>query len=95
MIKDLKLYMTDRIINANKVIIVPHNKPDFDAIGSAAGITLIAKKFKKESRIIVNDNIDTINNGARVIIEQLDNSKDLVINNDTYRIIKDNSTQLF
>ena len=89
MIKDLKLYMTDRIINANKVIIVPHNKPDFDAIGSAAGITLIAKKFKKESRIIVNDNIDTINNGARVIIEQLDNSKDLVINNDTYRIIKD------
>ncbi len=89
MIKDLKLYMTDRIINADKVIIVPHKKPDFDAIGSAAGITLIAKKFKKESRIIVNDNIDTINNGARVIIEQLDNSKDLVINNDTYRIIKD------
>ena len=89
MINDLKVYMTDRIIKASKVIVIPHNKPDFDAIGSAAGITLIAKKFKKESRIIVNDNIDTINNGARVIIEGLDNSKDLVINNDTYRIIKD------
>mgnify|MGYP006343621393 CR=1 FL=1 len=48
MIKDLKLYMNDRIINANKVIIIPHNNPDFDAIGSAAGITLIAKKFKKD-----------------------------------------------
>lgn len=89
MIKDLKIYMTDRIINASKVIIVPHNKPDFDAIGSAAGITLIAKKFKKESRIIVNDNIDTINNGARVIIEELNNSKDLVINKDAYKSIKD------
>lgn len=89
MIKDLKLYMTDRIINASKVIIVPHNKPDFDAIGSAAGITLIAKKLKKESRIIVNDNIDTINNGARVIIEELNNSNDLVINKEIYKGTKD------
>ena len=89
MIKDLKLYMTDRIINASKVIIIPHNNPDFDAIGSAAGITLIAKKFKKESKIIVNDNIDTINNGARVIIEELNNSNDLVINKEVYKGIKD------
>ena len=89
MIKDLKLYMTDRIINASKVIIIPHNNPDFDAIGSAAGITLIAKKFKKESKIIVNDNIDTINNGARVIIEELNNSNDLVINKEIYKGIKD------
>ena len=89
MIKDLKLYMTDRIINASKVIIIPHNNPDFDAIGSAAGITLIAKKFKKETRIIVNDNIDTINNGARVIIEELNNSNDLVINKEVYKGIKD------
>lgn len=89
MIKDLKLYMTDRITNASKVIIIPHNNPDFDAIGSAAGITLIAKKFKKESKIIVNDNIDTINNGARVIIEELNNSNDLVINKEIYKGIKD------
>ena len=52
MINDLKVYMTDRIIKASKVIVIPHNKPDFDAIGSAAGITLIAKKYKKESKII-------------------------------------------
>lgn len=89
MINDLKVYISDRIINASKVIVIPHNNPDFDAIGSAAGITLIAKKFKKESRIIVNDNIDAINNGARVIIEELNNSKDLVINKDAYKSIKD------
>ena len=57
MINDLKVYMTDRIIKASKVIVIPHNKPDFDAIGSAAGITLIARKFKKKSRIIVSDDI--------------------------------------
>ena len=44
MINDLRIYMSERIKNAKKVIIIPHINPDFDAIGSAAGITLIAKK---------------------------------------------------
>ena len=66
MINDLKVYMTDRIIKASKVIVIPHNKPDFDAIGSAAGITLIAKKFKKKSRIIVSDDITKIYPGVTV-----------------------------
>ena len=94
MINDLKIYMTDRIIKANKVIIIPHINPDFDAIGSASGLTLIAKKFKKESRIIVDDNIDSINNGSRIIIDELNKDKDLVIDKNTYKSIS-NKDDLF
>ena len=89
MINDLKVYMTDRIIKASKVIVIPHNNPDFDAIGSASGITLIAKKFKKESRIIVDDNITDVYPGVKTIIEELNSDNNIVIDKSTYKDIKD------
>lgn len=89
MINDLKVYMTDRIIKASKVIVIPHNNPDFDAIGSASGITLIAKKFKKESRIIVDDNITDVYSGVKTIIEELNSDNNIVIDKSTYKDIKD------
>ena len=89
MINDLKVYMTDKIIKASKVIVIPHSNPDFDAIGSAAGICLIAKKFKKESRIIVNDNMTDIYPGVKTIIEELNSKKSVVIDKQEYKDIKD------
>lgn len=89
MINDLKIYMSERIKNAKKVIIIPHINPDFDAIGSAAGITLIAKKFKKESRIIVDDDINTIDDGVRLIINELNQNNEIVIDKSKYKNIKD------
>ena len=80
MINDLKIYMSERIKNAKKVIIIPHINPDLDAIGSAAGITLIAKKFKKESRIIVDDNITDVYPGVKTIIEELNSDNNIVLN---------------
>ena len=89
MINDLRIYMSERIKNAKKVIIIPHINPDFDAIGSAAGITLIAKKFKKESRIIVDDDINTIDDGVRLIINELNQNNEIVIDMSKYKNIKD------
>lgn len=89
MINDLRIYMSERIKNAKKVIIIPHINPDFDAIGSAAGITLIAKKFKKESRIIVDDDINTIDDGVRLIINELNQDNEIVIDKSKYKNIKD------
>lgn len=89
MINDLRIYMSERIKNAKKVIIIPHINPDFDAIGSAAGITLIAKKFKKESRIIVDDDINTIDDGVRLIINELNQNNEIVIDKSKYKNIKD------
>lgn len=89
MINDLRIYMSERIKNAKKVIIIPHINPDFDAIGSAAGITLIAKKFKKESRIIVDDDINTIDDGVRLIINELNQDNEIVVDKSKYKNIKD------
>lgn len=94
MINDLKIYISEKMKNAKKVIIIPHINPDFDAIGSAAGITLIAKKFKKESRIIVDDDINAIDDGVRLIIDELNKDNELVINKSKYKDIK-NKDDLF
>lgn len=88
MIKDLKVYMSSRIIKANNVILIPHNNPDFDAIGAAAGMTLVAKKFKKQSKIIVNDNLSMIDPGVKIIIDELNRDSDLIIDKNKYDKIK-------
>ena len=83
MISDLKVYVSDTFLKCNKVILIPHNNPDFDAIGSAAGLTLIAKKFKKESKIIINDNdlfvLTDVNKRNLISVNDLLNNNTLII----------------
>jgi c-di-AMP phosphodiesterase-like protein len=54
----------DRLLKeSDRVFIVAHNRPDMDAIGSAIGMSLICKKKKKESYIVLDDDFD---NGEEV-----------------------------
>ena len=94
MINDLKVYMSDKIAKSNKVILIPHKNPDFDAIGSAAGLTLIAKKFKKQSRIIINDNLFMVDPGVKIIVDELNKEEELVIDRNKY-IKEKNEKDLF
>ena len=94
MINDLKVYASDRILKCHKVILIPHNNPDFDAIGSAAGLTLIAKKYKKESKIIVNDNLSMVDPGVKIIVDELNRESNLVIDKNKY-LKEKNSDDLF
>ena len=50
-IKKLRVNMEQKILEANNVVIVPHTGIDFDAIGSAIGLSLIARRMKKPSSI--------------------------------------------
>jgi len=68
-IKDLKVCLENHILANDNIVIVPHNNIDFDAIGSAIGLSLIAKKFKKQSCIVVDDPIYKIDHGIQVIID--------------------------
>ena len=82
-VKNLKINMEQKILESEKVIIVPHNGVDFDAIGSAIGLSLIAKKFKKPSHIIVDDPIYKIDHGVQLIMD--DARKDFsILNRDRY-----------
>ena len=85
-IKNLSVDLENKILKSEKVVIVPHNNADFDAIGSAIGLSLIPTKLKKESCIIVNDQIYSVDPGVRIILEE--SKKDYnIINRDKYQNI--------
>lgn len=55
-IKNLKINLKNKILSSDKVIILPHKEPDFDALGSAVGLLVIANKLRKDfcSSIVVD-----------------------------------------
>ncbi len=59
-IKNLKLALEPKILNANNTFIVAHKCIDLDGLGSAIGLSLIPKSLKRHSYIIVNEE-DLIN----------------------------------
>ena len=68
-IKDLKDKVEYNINKTDKTIIVPHNGVDCDAIASAIGLSLLAKKYKKDSNIVMNDPSTSIDSSVVKIIE--------------------------
>ena len=82
-LKDFRNELEQKIINASKVVIVPHDGLDFDAIAASIGVALIAKKYKKPYYIVVNDPVYKIDHGVQLIID--DAKKDFnIINKDKY-----------
>ena len=69
-LKKLKAILEDKINKCDNVVIIPHNNADFDAIGSAIGISLIAKELNKPYTIIVNDPPYIIESGVKKIIDE-------------------------
>ncbi len=87
-IKNLKLVLDEKLVDTKKVIIIPHIYPDFDAIGSAIGLSVIAEKFKKESFILVDDPIFKINSDVKLIIDESKEKGINYIDKNTYLEIK-------
>jgi len=82
-IKNLKINMEQKILETENVIIVPHNGIDFDAIGSAIGLSLIAKKMKKPAFIVVDDPLHQIDSGVQLVMEAVKNDFP-IINGEKY-----------
>lgn len=82
-IKLFKDMLEQKILDANNVVIVPHNSVDFDAIGAATAIGLIAKKYKKPYYIVVNDPVYKIDHGVQIIIDKA-KMKMLIVNREKY-----------
>ncbi len=47
-------YLCELIRKSGNVLVMGHNFPDFDSIGSCVGIAALARYFKKEVHIVVN-----------------------------------------
>lgn len=70
-IKNLKINLEQKILQSGNIVIVPHKGVDFDAIGSAIGISLIVKKLKKASFILIDDPAYKIDHGVQLIVEEV------------------------
>ena len=87
-IKNLKLNLEQKVIGSKKVVIVPHNRIDFDAIGSALGLAVIVKKMNARPIIVVNDNIKDMQRGIQIIMDDV--SKDFeIVSRDRYLEMKE------
>ena len=67
--KELQRKLESRIQKCSKVFIVGHNNPDFDSIGSAIGLSVLAEKYGKEVHIVVDDDELKIEPGVKKIME--------------------------
>ena len=85
----------DKVLSENdNVFIVPHNRPDMDALGSMIGIALICKRNKKKCYMVINDELDKIEVATRKVIEDISNDFD-IINVDTAKeLITDKSLMI-
>ena len=86
-IKGLKESLIYGINTSDKVIIIPHVNPDFDAIGSALGLAAIAKKYKKDVYIIVDEPSYKLYKGVSDILKDIKNEFK-VISSAEYKAIK-------
>lgn len=85
-IKNLKVNLDSKILESKNVVIVPHLGIDFDAIGSAIGISLIVKHLKRVPIIIVDDPFYKIDHGVQLIMD--DAKKDFqILNTEKYQKI--------
>ena len=85
----------DKLFSENDtVFIVPHNRPDMDALGSAIGMSLICKKNKKKSYIIINDELDKIESATRKVIEELGNEVSIITLSEAEELITENSLMI-
>ena len=85
--------LKESVESADKVIIVPHLYPDFDAIGSAIGLSVLVSSFNKDAYILVDDAKESINDKVLDVINSFyGNCK--FINLEEYLQIKSNNDVL-
>lgn len=82
-LKTLKKSLEGKIEECDRTIILPHNNADYDAIGSAIGLSMIPKKLKKPSYVLCNDSTYKMEFGLQKILEEAKDNVEF-INKDKY-----------
>ena len=83
-INDFRSILTEKITNCNQVFLISHNIPDFDSIASLGAASLICKKHKEASYIIINDDYKNLSEEVIDMIEKV-KEKFIVITLDDYK----------
>lgn len=82
----------DKLLTENDtVFIVPHNRPDFDAIGASIGIALICEKLRKKYYIVINDSFEKMEPETRKVLEDIDGKFDIISADEVPDLLTDKS----
>ena len=69
-IDNLKVNIESQVFKNKNIVIVPHKFADFDAIGSAIGLSLLVKKMKRIPFIVVDDRFYDLDRKVQSLIKE-------------------------
>ena len=85
----------DKLLNeSDTIFIVPHNRPDMDALGSAIGMALICKKYRKKYYIVIDEAIEKLESTTRKVVEDIRNEFELIKASDVNALMTKNSLMI-
>lgn len=92
--RDIKATLDSLLLENNQVFIVPHKRPDFDAIASSIGMSLICQKNNKRSYIVIDDEMDKLESETRKMIESIKSEFEVIMSRDAKNLINDKSLMI-
>ncbi len=88
---ELKLTLDNLMVESDAVFIVPHNRPDYDALGACVGMSLIAGKHKRKNYIVINDNLNELPVEIKKLIDEIGVKHNIIRIADLDSYLTDNS----
>ena len=88
---ELKLVLDRLMGESDAVFIVPHNRPDYDALGACVGMSLIAGKHKRRNYIVINDNLNELPVEIKKLLDEISVKHNVIRLGDVCSLITDNS----
>lgn len=92
--RDIKATLDSLLLENDQVFIVPHKRPDFDAIASSIGMSLICQKNNKKSYIVIDDEIDKLESETRKMIESIKDEFEVITSKEVKSLITDRSLMI-
>ena len=83
---EFKSKLEKKIKDNKQIFIIPHIGVDLDAIASSIAMYYIAKKYGKETHIIIDEDSMKIEPGVKMIVEEVTNNIS-IINMSKYKLM--------
>ncbi|MBQ6285724.1 MAG: DHH family phosphoesterase [Bacilli bacterium] len=92
--RDIKDCLDKLLENNDVAFIVPHNRPDMDALGAAIGMSLICEKKGKKSYIVINDQIEKLESVTRKVIMDISSRFNIINASEAESMMTDRSLMI-
>ncbi|MDD6272208.1 MAG: DHHA1 domain-containing protein [bacterium] len=92
--RSIKAVLDEMFAKNDTVFIVPHSRPDFDALGASIGMSLISKKCKKKCYIIIDDDIEKLDQSTRKVLGDIKGVFDIIKSKDVPKVMGDSNLMI-